>query len=503
MPLPTPNFRRLQWKLTLSYTLVTTAAILLIELAALIFAAMLMQRAPLLPTLIVSSLKSGTSPLADALTAQPPDQQRAEQWLAEFVRYGTLTTDHGSLKMHIDPASITQAVVVDAQEHVVAAYPPAACGASLATCLPAEGEHLLARALAGESTPDRLAEQTDHGFLMAVPITQPTGGKVVGALFLRVTLPFTWAQAPKVFLLPVARSALVILLIAAVIGTVFGFLTARSLTHRLKRLATAADAWSQGDFSVLARDTSQDEIGDLARRLNQMASQLENLLHTRQELAAVEERNRLARELHDAVKQQVFAAGMQIAAARRHLPTHPEQAQQALAQAQRLTQQAQQELTALIRELRPAALKDQGLAAALRDALHRWQEQTGIQATLHLQGERRLPLAVEQTLFRIAQEALSNAAKHSQSTRVTLRVVWAADHVTLIVEDNGQGFDPGRARGRGLGLSSMAERAAELGGYVHIHSAPGQGTRIEARLPLPPPAGAKSHPEPGERSALG
>jgi len=145
---------------------------------------------------------------------------------------------------------------------------------------------------------------------------------------------------------------------AATVGTIFGLVTARGLTRRLQVVTQTADAWSRGDFSTAIPDRSNDELGRLAQRLNRISQQLENHLHTRQELAALEERNRLARDLHDGVKQQVFAAAMQIGAARELLSDDPAGSEDRLVEAEQLARQAQQELSTLIRELRPADLEN-------------------------------------------------------------------------------------------------------------------------------------------------
>lgn len=278
-------------------------------------------------------------------------------------------------------------------------------------------------------------------------------------------------------------SAVVLTVIFGLMGTLFGYAWTHWLTRRLRVLADAVDAWGRGDLDVMARDASDDEIGQLSRRLNQMAEQLRALLETRQELAVVEERQRLARDLHDAVKQQVFATAMQLGAAREVLESDPVAAGELLAEAERLVNEAQQELTNLLRELRPAALTDKGLAAALADAVDDWSRRTKIAAELRVQGERATPLAVEQALFRVAQEALANVNRHSGATKVEVRLAWAGDALTLAVSDNGNGFDVGRADGRGLGLSSMRERVEAIGGVLRVDSAP-HGTQLEARVSL-------------------
>jgi two-component system, NarL family, sensor histidine kinase LiaS len=153
-----------------------------------------------------------------------------------------------------------------------------------------------------------------------------------------------------------------------------------------------------------------------------------------------------------------------------------------------LARQSQQELTTLIQELRPVALNDQGLAAALRHYTADWSRQNNIPVDFRVQGERPLPLATEQALFRIVQEALANIARHSQATAVDLRLVWSDGEIELTIGDNGRGFDPaqtaagGPAAWRSLGIDSMRERAEGLGGEFSLKSEPGQGTEITVCL---------------------
>jgi signal transduction histidine kinase len=275
-----------------------------------------------------------------------------------------------------------------------------------------------------------------------------------------------------------------LLLITAIsgIGVFTGAVISANLRGRLRRIARAAEAWSRGDFAVAARDPSGDELGQLARDLNRMAEQLQTLLTTRQELAVVEERNRLARELHDSVKQHVFANALLVRAARKLSSHDPETAQRYLVEAEELAGQTQQELVALIRALRPAAIADKGLVAVLRDYAADWSRQTGIAVDVRVQGERATPFDVEDTLFRVTQEALANAARHSAARAVEVRLAWEDDHVRLTVQDDGNGFDLAAAEGRGLGLANMRERVAALEGTLTI-STSREGTHIEACVP--------------------
>ena len=247
-------------------------------------------------------------------------------------------------------------------------------------------------------------------------------------------------------------------------------------------------------MTAFVRDPSADEIGRLGRRLNQMAEQLQNLLQTREALATVEERNRIARDLHDSVKQQVFATAMQVGAARSLLESDPEAAASHLAQAEALVRQAQLELSGLIAELRPAALDDRGLGPALAGYARSWSQQTGIPAEIAVRGARRLPLPVEQSLFRVAQEALANVARHSGAAAVEVRLRYGEEAVTLVVADDGVGFDTSADGAAGpmaeFGLRSMRERMEGLGGTLTIESAPGRGTRLEAVAPVAPGSAA-------------
>jgi NarL family two-component system sensor histidine kinase LiaS len=273
------------------------------------------------------------------------------------------------------------------------------------------------------------------------------------------------------------------LLLAIIVGTLTGLVVTRGLTRRLHTITRVATAWSGGDFQVAIRDTSRDELGRLAQDLNRMAEQVRTLLITQQELAVIEERNRLARDLHDSIKQNVFAAALLIGAARAYLPPDTLPAQTYLADAEALAEQTRQELTALIRELRPARLDDKGLVIALRGYTEDWSRRMGIAVALRVQGERIIALDIEEALFRVAQEALANIARHSGAEHVTIQLAWDGAQVRLTISDDGAGFDVAHAKGRGIGLASMRERMAAHNGTLKISSATG-ATTVEATLPL-------------------
>ena len=302
---------------------------------------------------------------------------------------------------------------------------------------------------------------------------------------------------PSVLVILLGTGTLLLITVAP-FGALFGFIMSRGLSRRLSALASTADAWSHGNFDPMPADRSKDEIGYLGLRMRNMAERIQSLLQSQQELAALEERNRLARELHDTVKQQAFATLMQVRAARNQLEEDPEAARLSLEEAENLIKTSQSELGRLIAELRPAALEGQGLSGALREYLERWIQHTRIPAELHVQNERSLPLEVEQALFRIGQEALANIARHSRASAADLRLEYTPAEVGLRVGDNGVGFDPKSNGSSGYGLQSMRERAAALGGSLEVRSSSEAGTELWVRIPTGKAAltGGKIHEQP-------
>jgi len=215
-------------------------------------------------------------------------------------------------------------------------------------------------------------------------------------------------------------------------------------------------------------------------RNQQLVDELQAAQQKLQDLAVIEERNRLARELHDSVKQQVFAISMQLGAARALLDkAHP--AHGPVEDAERLANQAGAELTTLIRELRPPGLESKSLTMALQEYLTEWGRQNGIVVDLKAEGISTIPFPGDETLFRVAQEALANVARHSQARHVTVALTHQGNELTLIIEDNGAGFDMGRVE-KGVGLDSMRERLAAVGGRLDISSQTSSGTKITAAV---------------------
>lgn len=220
---------------------------------------------------------------------------------------------------------------------------------------------------------------------------------------------------------------------------------------------------------------------------NQAAIAVENTKLHQQALglAVVEERNRLARELHDSVTQMLFSITLTLQAGRVLLKKKPTQAEAQMDKAQQTAHEALAEMRSLIHQLRPASMQERGLVAALAGYLDAFRSRTGLNVTFHHRGECLLNEAQEQALFRIAQEALNNIVKHAQARQVEVDLVREDEGVILSVRDDGRGFSTSRPAGepRTWGLIGMRERAELLGGALHIESVPNQGTLVQARLP--------------------
>lgn len=208
------------------------------------------------------------------------------------------------------------------------------------------------------------------------------------------------------------------------------------------------------------------------------------------ELAARQERNRLARDLHDSIKQQLFSIKMSSAAAEERWNRDPGGARAALADVRRSAHYAMVEMQAMLAQLRPEPLATVGLVDALREQCEALGYRLGVPvdfAVGDLPEDERLPVSTQENLFRIAQEGLSNIARHARPSSVQVRLEADGPDLRLSIRDEGQGFDPA-APSAGMGLRSMRERLAALGGDLDIESAPGQGTALSARVPLTVPS---------------
>jgi two-component system NarL family sensor kinase len=242
-----------------------------------------------------------------------------------------------------------------------------------------------------------------------------------------------------------------------------------------------------GVLNVASRDWRQLSAEDLqllytVGDMLGIAVERARLFDQQATLGASEERNRLAREIHDTLAQGLTAVSLQLESADALLETGAETAKvrQALQQALALTRANLEEARRSVMDLRAAPLEEQTLVAALAVLA----EQTAVPVDLLVQGEERpLPRRLEMGIYRLVQEALQNVSRHAQARRAVVELAYEAEEVRLVVADDGVGFDPGAVPPDRFGLIGMNERVRLLNGRFHLQSAPGEGTRIEASLP--------------------
>lgn len=224
----------------------------------------------------------------------------------------------------------------------------------------------------------------------------------------------------------------------------------------------------------------------LEQEVEERTAELARLYRQAEQTAMLEERQRLARELHDSVAQSLYSltllaeSGQRMAAAG-DLP----QVQHNVARLTATARQALREMRLLVYELRPTELAQTGLIGALRQRLDAVEERGGIQTHLEIEDDPDLPGPLAQELYRIAVEALNNSLKHAFATSVSVHLSCSGDMIELQIEDNGRGFDAA-AGNSGLGLRSMHERVERLGGQFIARSIPGEGTVIIVRVNVPP-----------------
>lgn len=204
-------------------------------------------------------------------------------------------------------------------------------------------------------------------------------------------------------------------------------------------------------------------------------------------LGAVEERNRLAREIHDSLAQGLTATALQLESADSMLgeDSGAQSIRRPLHRALSLTRSNLEDARRSVLDLRAAPLEGRPLVEALRALVENWESETGIIARFKaVNAGRPLPPRTEVALYRICQEALSNVVRHAEAERVTVRLVATPDQVRLVVEDDGRGFDASKVSEDRYGLTGMNERTKMLGGKLEVASKTGKGTRVEVTVPL-------------------
>ncbi|MBI1280505.1 MAG: response regulator [Anaerolineaceae bacterium] len=233
--------------------------------------------------------------------------------------------------------------------------------------------------------------------------------------------------------------------------------------------------WSQPIRAGIYAGGRIEHYTDITQRILIEASERKNA----EKLAAAEERQRLARELHDSVSQTLFSSTVMAESALRQWEANPKKAYGLLEQLQQLTTSALAEMRLLLLELRPASLTQVGLATLIEQLAKTFQSRTAIEISTALDDIPTLLPDVQVTLYRTVQEALNNIMKHAQANRVIIRLEWTNRKIVLTITDDGKGFDMSTRKPSSLGMNIMQERAESINAALNVESALGEGTRIQ------------------------
>lgn len=285
----------------------------------------------------------------------------------------------------------------------------------------------------------------------------------------------------------------VLLVVQMIVAYIFGHRNQR----RLDQLQLAFKQATAGNWDTRLPDLGMDAFAGVYLEFNRMLAKIEDRLKLLQRLgerditeeasskeaAVLEERKRLARDLHDTVSQQLFALHMSASSLPKLLEKDSEQAAKLMQQLIEMSSSAQRQMRGLIAQLRPMELQGRTLTEALERWFPDYCRHNGLQGTLDIQLVGPLSEPKEHQLFLVIQEAMANVVKHAKADSVRLYLGETARQITLQVEDDGTGFTTGHVREGAYGLSTMRERALRLGGEAEIVTKQGSGTRVRVWLP--------------------
>ena len=286
-----------------------------------------------------------------------------------------------------------------------------------------------------------------------------------------------------------------VLSIPAVAGAIIGITTGLYWRQRLQSVSRHLDEIAKGQ-KLSADDEPYKELEKIRHHMEQIQEKIRIQTENAQRLATerakdrekslqeivVRERNRLARELHDSVSQQLFAASMMMSAINESNPPEDPSINKQLQMVEKMIHQSQLEMRALLLHLRPVALKGKSLQEGTKELLAELTQKVPMEIDSKLE-EFAIDKGVEDQLFRIVQESVSNTFRHAKASSLNVMLINRDETIILRIIDDGVGFDTENVRTSSYGLQNMRERASEIGGTFKVVSLPNEGTQTEVKVP--------------------
>ncbi|WP_438349144.1 histidine kinase [Paenibacillus sp. FA6] len=294
------------------------------------------------------------------------------------------------------------------------------------------------------------------------------------------------------------KTVATLILVPIGLGVISGFYQSYRTKRKLDILRITLLSWEKGSVARSMPALGKDEVGRLGEQLGRISKKWEDQVTTLQRLsthnaelaeqarvsAIMEERQRLARELHDAVSQQLFAISMTATAVARTLDKDFDKAKRQVSLIEEMAAVAQSEMRALLLHLRPVYLEGKPLEQGLIELVNEFKVKVPMEIVFEMDKGIHLMKGIENHLFRIIQEALSNALRHSKANKMEIRIHLRQDTVRLVIRDDGVGFELDDKKQTSYGLSNMEERVMEIGGSIQFITALNKGTRIEITIPI-------------------
>ncbi|MRG87314.1 sensor histidine kinase [Salinibacillus xinjiangensis] len=336
-----------------------------------------------------------------------------------------------------------------------------------------------------------ILKQVVIGLLAALGLTL----LILGITFLTFPLE-DWGQLLDTYLMEDIPYLWFILAVAVLAGMISGVTYGMVWRQKINHIQRKLDELLKGQKLTINDSDSLRELHHIYKQLEQIDEKFKTQTQTFQRMATeranerekslqevvVQERNRLARELHDSVSQQLFAASMMMSAINESNPPKQESLSKQLSLMEKMIHQSQLEMRALLLHLRPVALKGKTLQEGIEELLVELTQKVPMKVDWQLE-DLKLDKGIEDQLFRILQESVSNTLRHANANSLQVLLIERDENFILRVVDDGIGFDVDEAKTSSYGLQNMQERALEIGGTLKIVSLENEGTRLEVKVP--------------------